>query len=86
MEGEYPEGWGVSHWVVSQAPLPHRSPAPGGLVSGAAQQAERPEADPSWRKETGCPPGPQWTDWTTRMECGRISHGFIWLNSLKNKN
>lgn len=66
-EGESREGRGVSRWVLSQFPLPHSLLMPGGLVPGAVHQAEKQEADPSWRKETECPPGPQWTDWLTRM-------------------
>lgn len=65
-QGESWEGWAVSHWLLSQFPLPHGGLVAGGLVSGALLQAERQEADPSSRKETECPPGPQWTDWTTR--------------------
>lgn len=52
-EKESREGCGVSHWSESLFLVFH-----GGLVSGAAHQSETEEADPSWHKETGSPPGP----------------------------
>lgn len=49
---------------------------PGGLASDAGLQAERREADPSWQKETECPPGLQWTDWKTATGGSRALYGL----------
>lgn len=81
--GESQEGWGVSRWLMSQLLLPHSWLVPGSPVYGAVRQAERWEADPSWHKETACPHGPQWTDWTTKTGDSRVTHGFIWTKCQK---
>lgn len=69
-----------SRWVPSLFPLLHGLLMPGGLVS--VHQAEKQEADPSWRRETECLPGPQWTDWKTRSSRGTCSL-LCMIKSLK---
>ncbi len=71
-ESESQENCGVSHWVMPKFPWPHGCLVTGWLltgclvtgwlVTGAVHRAECWEADPSWRKETECPPDSQWTD------------------------
>lgn len=74
-EGQSQEGRGFSRWV--QFSLSHGLLMPGDLVSGAVLLAERQEADPSSRKETECPPGPRWTDWTAKMGGSRVTNTLI---------
>lgn len=56
------KGWEISHFALSYFCLTLQMR--GRPASAGACQGEKWEAGPSWRKEPGCPPDPQWRDST----------------------